>query len=158
MGVSGTPNFYINGRFLGGAFPIENFREIIDKELSGEGSNDISNYSTTLQEAAKSGAFNPEPKEVRIKNDTPVKGPKDAAVTIVEFSDPSCPFCARAFLTIKQLLADYKNKIRLAFYYFPGHGTGEEAMQAMLCAGNENKFWEMHDKIFDAQAEIMGLQ
>lgn len=158
VGVSGTPNFYINGRFLGGAFPIENFKEIIDKELNGEGSNKTTDYSSALQEAAKGGAFNPEPKEIEIRNDTPVRGPKDAVINIVEFSDPSCPFCARAFLTVKQLLAEYKNKIRLAFYYFPGHGTGEEAMRAMLCAGEENKFWEMHDKVFSAQAKAMGLQ
>ena len=94
-----------------------------------------------MQEANKSGAFNPVPKEIEIKSDTPVWGSKDATVTIAEFSDPSCPYCARAWTTMKQLETDYKDKIKIAFYYFPGHGTGEEAMQTMLCAGDQGKFW-----------------
>lgn len=119
----------------------------------------LKEYSTGLQEAAKQGAFNPKPNtKVAIQKDTPVWGNKNAKVSIIEFSDPSCPYCVKAFSTLKQLEKDYKDKIKLAFYYFPGHGTGEEAMKAMICANNQGKFWEMHDKVFEANARAYGFE
>lgn len=118
----------------------------------------LKGYSQILQDAYKQGAFNPKPNsKVAIKKDTPVLGNKNAKVTIIEFNDPSCPYCVRAFSTVKQLEKDYKDKIKLAFYYFPGHGTGEDAMQAMLCAGDQGKFWEMNDKVFSANEQAYGF-
>src|SRR3989344_8281681 len=66
LGVQGTPGFFINGRFLGGAFPFEAFKEIIDKELEGTATEDLKDYSELLQAAAEQGSFDPKPKKVEI--------------------------------------------------------------------------------------------
>lgn len=157
LGVQGTPNFFINGRLLGGAFPLENFKEIIDKELSGSASADVKSYSQILQDAAKEQAFNPVAQKIEIRPGTPVFGPENAPITIVEISDFSCPYCARATTTTDQLLKDYAGKIRFAYSYYPGHGTGELAQKAAYCAQEQNKYWEMHNRIFAEQRKALGL-
>ncbi len=157
LGVRGTPNFFINGRLLGGAFPLENFKEIIDKELSGNGSDLIKDYSQILQDAAKEQAFNPVAQKIEIRPGTPVFGPENAPITIVEISDFSCPYCVRATTTTDQLLKDYAGKIRFAYSYYPGHGTGELAQKAAYCAQEQNKYWEMHNRIFAEQRKALGL-
>ena len=158
LGVSGTPAFFINGRFLGGAFPFELFKEIIDKEIAGKGSSNPKDYSTALQNAAKPQgnqppSFNPKPIRVEIKADDPVKGPSEAKVTIVEFSDFECPFCSRAYLTVNQILATYSADVKIVFKQYPlqFHQYAQKAAEASLCAKDQGKFWEYHDKLFDSQ-------
>ncbi len=159
LGVRGTPNFFINGRLLGGAFPLENFKEIIDKELSGNASADVKSYSQILQDAANTTppAFNPVAQKIEIRPNTPILGSENAAITIVEISDFSCPYCVRATTTTDQLLKDYAGKIRFAYSYYPGHGTGELAQKAAYCAQEQNKYWEMHNRIFAEQRVALGL-
>ncbi|MEQ8278450.1 MAG: thioredoxin domain-containing protein [Deltaproteobacteria bacterium] len=86
----------------------------------------------------------------------PVKGPADAKVTIVEFSDFECPYCSRAVPGVEALLDKYKGKVRVAFLHFPlsFHQRAMPAAIASMCAHREGKFWEMHDKIFDNQGEL----
>ncbi|KKP87346.1 MAG: DSBA-like protein thioredoxin domain-containing protein [Microgenomates group bacterium GW2011_GWC2_46_7] len=157
VGVQGTPGFFINGRFLAGAFPFEFFKEIIDKELAGTGSTDCTAYSTELQKYCsdpQNQAFNPVPKEVDVKN-AQVKGPKTAKVTVVEFSDFECPFCIRAFPTVEQILKEYKNDVRFYFMQFPLtqiHPNAQKAAEASLCAADQGKFWEFHDKLFTLES------
>ncbi|MDI6720978.1 MAG: thioredoxin domain-containing protein [Candidatus Aenigmarchaeota archaeon] len=106
--------------------------------------------------------------------DAPVKGNPKAKVTIIEFSDFSCPFCGAAaggneqameYLRrndpsweppIPGIMKDYVNtgKARIAVKYFPGHGTGEEVMKIALCANEQGKFWEVHDEIFRNQQYV----
>jgi len=158
VGINGSPNFYINGKYLAGAFPYELFKEIVDKEINGTASDNIKDYSQELQDAASQKYFDLNPDKVpEIKEDAPVKGPNSAPVVIIEFTDPSCPYCTRAYLTLKKLFSEYGDKIQLVFYYFPGHGTGEEATKAMFCAGEQNKFWQFYDQVFDANAVSYGL-
>jgi len=159
VGVSGTPGFFVNGRFLGGAYPFESFKEIIDKELAGEGSSKVEDYSDSLQQAAKSGSFNPEPKEIDIGN-APVRGDKDAKVIIVEFSDFQCPFCARAHPTMQQVLKEYAGKVKLVYKHFPLisiHPMAEKAAEASECAKDQGKFWEFHDKLFENASEWVNI-
>ncbi len=89
-----------------------------------------------------------------IVDDDAVKGNKDAPVTIVEFSDFECPFCARFYSqTLKQIESQYikTGKVKLVFRDFPlgFHANAQKAAEAAECAGDQNKFWEMHDILFE---------
>lgn len=156
VGVQGTPGFFINGKNLAGAFPLQFFKEIIDKELDGTGSENCLDYSTELQKYCsdpQNQAFNPVPKELDLKN-AQVTGPKNAKVKLVEFSDFECPFCARAYPTVEQLLKDYSGKISFSYMQFPLtqiHPDAQKSSEAALCAADQGKFWEYYHKVFEVQ-------
>jgi protein-disulfide isomerase len=86
--------------------------------------------------------------------DDPMKGSKSAPVTIIEFTDFQCPFCKRSQDTIKQIEQVYGNKVALVErqYPLPFHNRAKPAAEAALCAKEQGKFWEMHDKLFPSQA------
>lgn len=85
----------------------------------------------------------------------PFMGAKDAKVTIVEFSDFQCPFCAKGADILKQIKKKYGNKVRVAFKQFPlpFHNNAEAAANASLCANEQGMdyFWKMHDEMFANQ-------
>ncbi len=153
LGVQGTPGFFINGQFLAGAFPFPLFKEIIDKQIDGTASSDCTAYSTELQKYCSdptNKAFDPVAKNIDIAGATPT-GAKNGKVTIVEFFDFECPYCIRAFPTIEQILKEYKNDVTLYVKQFPLvqiHPNAQKSAEALLCAGDQGKFWEFHDKIF----------
>lgn len=88
----------------------------------------------------------------------PVAGGKDAKVTIVEFSDFQCPFCAKGAEILKDLKKKYGNKIKVAFknYPLPFHNHAEQASVAGMCANEQSSesFWKMHDEMFAHQDEL----
>jgi len=92
-----------------------------------------------------------------------VKGNPKAPVTIVEFMDFQCPFCRKSALTMKDLLAKYKGRVKLAFRDFPMrqlHPQSELAAVAGRCAGEQAKFWEYYDALFASEQpklEELGL-
>src|SRR3989344_847796 len=89
-----------------------------------------------------------------------VKGKDDAKITIVEYSDFQCPFCSRFYAqTLPSILKDWvdSGKAKIYFKHFPLtsiHPNAQKASEATECAKDQNKFWEMHDKIFENQAAI----
>jgi protein-disulfide isomerase len=90
-----------------------------------------------------------------------ILGKKDAKVTLIEYSDFECPFCLRHVDTLKALMAKYPNDVRLVYRHYPlsFHPEAQKAAEASECAGAQGKFWEMHDKIFDAnEAGTMSVQ
>jgi protein-disulfide isomerase len=80
-----------------------------------------------------------------------VRGDFNAPITLVEFSDFECPFCARHYPTLKKILEDYKGKVRLVYKHFPlsFHPNAQKAAEASECADEQGKFWEYHDKLFE---------
>ncbi len=90
------------------------------------------------------------------EGDSPAIGPKNAPVTIIEFTDYECPFCGRARPAIKQVLQEYKGKVRYVMRDFPlsFHKNAVKAHEASHCANDQGKFWEMNDKLFDSQKDI----
>lgn len=97
-----------------------------------------------------------EPVRVEVAATGPAKGPANAPVTIVEFSDFECPFCSRINPTIKQVQDKYGDKVRIVFRQFPlaFHQKAQKAAEASLCAGDQGKFWEMHDAMFANQQAL----
>jgi protein-disulfide isomerase len=93
----------------------------------------------------------PVPPTLKISEEGPaIGGPKNAAVTIIEFSDFQCPYCKQASHTVKQVLKSYGDKVRLIFKHLPLpiHPEAFKAAQASVCAGEQGKFWEYHDGLF----------
>jgi protein-disulfide isomerase len=88
--------------------------------------------------------------------DSPAKGPKNAPITVVVFSDFQCPFCSRVEPTLTKLDSDYPGKIRFVWKNFPlsFHQNAKPAAMAALAAGEQGKFWEMHDKLFANQTAL----
>lgn len=84
-------------------------------------------------------------------NNSPVKGGKNAVVTIVEFSDFQCPYCSKLQPTLKEVLKAYPMDVKLVFKDFPlpFHQQAQNAARAAHAAGEQGKYWEMHDMIFE---------
>jgi protein-disulfide isomerase len=93
----------------------------------------------------------PPPFQIAISaNGAPFRGPAEAPVTIVEFSDFHCPYCKQVLTTLTQILSRYGDKVKLVFRDFPldGHPVARRAAEAARCAKDQDKFWEYHDLLF----------
>ena len=100
-----------------------------------------------------------EPYKVPVTDAQPSKGPKDALVTIVEFSEFQCPFCARVLPTTKQILDTYGDKVRIVWRNNPLSFHNNAAPAAALAReayaeGGNDKFWEVHDVLFANQKAL----
>jgi protein-disulfide isomerase len=87
---------------------------------------------------------------------SPVRGPADAAVTLVEFSDFQCPYCMIAVVKLNAVMAAYPGKIKLIFKQFPldMHSQAALAAAAAIAAHRQGKFWLMHDALFAHRTEL----
>lgn len=85
-----------------------------------------------------------------------IRGDKDAEITIVEYSDYECPFCARFHPTLQQMMEDYDGKVRWIYRDFPlsFHPEAENAAEAAECAGEQNKYWEYGDALIENQSSL----
>src|SRR5687767_192682 len=86
-----------------------------------------------------------------------VLGPPHAPVTVVEYGDLECPNCKQAVTPVKLLLKHFENRVRFVYRHFPLEGVhphAELAAEAAECAGEQGKFWEMHDLLFDNQNHL----
>ena len=170
LGARGTPSFFINGKKFVGAQPFEQFKAKIDEEIKVVDASKIppAKYYDELMKNAKDApapaaapaaqaAGDDANKVYKVEaGNAPAMGPANAPVTIVEFSDFQCPFCSRVVPTVKQIEEKYKGKVRIAFRNFPlpFHNNAEGAAEAAAAAGEQGKFWEMHDKMFANQQAL----
>lgn len=86
-----------------------------------------------------------------------VAGSKNARVTLVEYGDYECPYCGEAYYIVKKLQEDLGDKLRFVFRNFPLSQIHPHALSAALAAeaaGLQNKFWEMHDMLFEHQDSL----
>jgi protein-disulfide isomerase len=86
----------------------------------------------------------------------PVRGNPSAPVTIIEFSDYQCPFCARVNPTLAKVRETYGDRVKIIFkdYPLPNHPQAPKAAEAARCAGEQQKYWEMHDAMFANQRAL----
>ncbi|MHB1845233.1 MAG: DsbA family protein, partial [Deltaproteobacteria bacterium] len=172
LGANGTPAFFINGKKLVGAQPAEAFEKVIDAEI--QHADDLISHGVkpdqVYAEIMKNARTSPPPAAQQAKNDQKpasqvrkvevgngwVKGPKDAKVTIVEFSDYQCPFCGRVEPTIAQIEKSYPKDVRIVWRNepLPFHPNAMPAAEAAEAAGAQGKFWQMHDLLFQNQRDL----
>ncbi len=174
VGVDGTPAFYINGVALSGAQPLSRFVAVIDAELAkatarveaGTSRDDLYAVMTAenVRNAPKAADEDDEDAvdtsiyKVPVGN-APVRGPKDAPVTIVVFSDFQCPYCKRGEETLARVRSAYGEQVRVAWKNepLPFHPraipAAELALEARAQKGDKG-FWDAHDRLFEASPNL----
>lgn len=95
--------------------------------------------------------------ELNIAADDHLRGNPNAAVTVIEYADFQCPFCARAHTALAQLQQQHGDRLALVFRHLPladKHPFAEAAAEAAEAAAAQGKFWDMHDALFDNQDKL----
>ena len=176
--ANGTPHFFVNGRRLVGAQPKEKFVAIIDEEMKKAQALVAGGVKAdaVYDALTKDGKGPPEPERVEASGlpaNDPARGPAGAKVTVHEFADFQCPFCARAEDTLKQVTRAYGDKVRVVWHDLP-LSFHENALPAARAAREartqrgDKGFWAMHDALLasdsklsradlDADARALGL-
>jgi protein-disulfide isomerase len=98
-----------------------------------------------------------EPPRIPVAAEGPSLGPAGAPVTIVEFSDFQCPYCARAGPVVKEIRARYPEQVRIVYRHLPLdriHPLARGAAEASACADAQGRFWEFHDVLFANQRAL----
>ena len=88
-----------------------------------------------------------------VREDSATLGAADAPVIIVEFYDPECESCSAFNPTVKKMLKDYNGKVRLVARYMPLHPNSLLAASFTEAAGEQGKYWQMQEMLFQRQAE-----
>ena len=101
----------------------------------------------------------PFPEAARVEvsaDDDPFLGPKDAPITIVQFAEYQCPYCGKAGESIDQVLKEYDGKVKMVYRDFPlsFHDRAVPAAVAANCAGEQDKYWEMHKLLMSNQRAL----
>jgi protein-disulfide isomerase len=175
LGVHGTPTFFVNGIAVVGAQPLETFQALVDDQvkaaraklaagttpdrLYAELSRD--NRAAAPKADADEGSDEADTKTVfKVPlGSSPARGGAAPLVTIVEFADYQCPYCARAEETVKALREKYGDKLRVVFKDepLPFHEHAEPAAEAALQVREEKgdaAYWLMHDALFAGQGDL----
>ena len=163
FGAGGTPAFFVNGRPLSGAQPFEAFKAVIDEEkakaeayMKQNGTKPEELYDAMAKGWETEVKAPPIADEKRREIDVssaPGKGNlENPELVLVECSDFDCPYCTRGAELVKQIFESEKYGPKTAFYFLnfplPMHQNAESAHRAAIAAGNQGKFFEMHDLLF----------
>lgn len=161
--ASGTPHFFINGRRLVGAQPIDKFKTIVDEEIKkaegmlakGVAAKDL--YAELIKDGKEPPP--PERKEVAAPApNSPWKGGERAKVVMQVFSDFECPFCKRVEDTVSQISKAYGDKLKIVWRHrpLPMHKNAplasEASQEAYAQKGNAG-FWAYHEVLFKNQGQ-----
>jgi len=144
LGVVTAPTFFINGRRLVGPPTPAALKAVLDSVVTGLPSR------TSDQDTSPGPAV-----AIALKH-APARGPASAPVSIVEFSDFECPFCAESVAILRAVLTEYPTQVRLSFKHFPlpSHPLSPLVHEAVMASGEQGKFWEMHDLVFATQDKL----
>lgn len=85
-------------------------------------------------------------------------GSKNPKLTIVQFADFACPYCKTSYANLRELILLYQDDVKLVFRDWPGHSNSLSLALAAHCAGEQNKFWEMHDQLYLNQTATFGAE
>ncbi|MGI6395397.1 MAG: DsbA family protein [bacterium] len=172
LSIRGTPASFINGRFVNGALPFETFKQVIDEELEKvkplreKGLKGSELYYELIKDgkegisrvAKEKDDENEKVYEISLTGKEPVKGKKNAQITIVEFSEFQCPFCRRGAATVEEIVKDYKGKVKLVFKHMPlaFHKEARPAAKfsiAVKSVYGDEKFFAIGEMLFDRQSD-----
>jgi protein-disulfide isomerase len=142
------------------------FLLIFSGKVGGTGPAPVATAPTTITAPTVGDTAQPVPEVPSvpvpdIKSGEYVKGNPNAPVTLIEYSDFECPFCQRFVPTVEQLLREYPEQVKIVYRHFPlsFHPNAQKAAEAAECAGEQGKFWEMHDILFaKAEQGTMGVE
>jgi protein-disulfide isomerase len=139
--------------------PYEDVKPQIVAYLQGQTGQDAARaFQDRLRAESKAEVLLPvyTPPRVEVSAVGPAKGPADAPITIVEFSDFECPYCTKAEESVKQVMEAYPGKVRVVYRDFPlpFHPNAPKAAEAAHCAGDQGKYWEMHAELFQHQKAL----
>ncbi|HRE88252.1 MAG TPA: thioredoxin domain-containing protein [Myxococcota bacterium] len=173
VGATGTPTFFINGRPLRGAQPIESFRKLIDEELAiplvGSASQHridrlkaenaklhgflYGNVAPPAPETKPSAASDKTVYKVTVENDDPMLGDALAPVTLVVFGDYQCPFTRKLATTLGALRKKHGADLRVVHKQLPlsFHMSAPAAARAAVCANAQGRFEAMHDALLSSE-------
>ena len=156
-GVRSTPSFFINDQPLIGAQPLTTFVAAIETINSG------GELAAAAPEQPAGPAVAPTPATIPNETAAATLGDPNAPVTIVEYTDYQCPYCARyATETMSSLISEFVETGRVFYVVkdFPLeqiHPDARSAALATRCAGEQDAYWKMHDALFAEQGEWSGL-
>ncbi len=161
VGARGTPTFFINGRKLAGAQPLEEFELLIDEELAraqtfrDAGVPAAELYAALTGKAQVKQALGAETFELDM-NGTPLLGPKDAPIVLTVFADFECPYCAKIRPALDAVRQRFGDRVAIAFKHFPlsFHKHARPAARAAICAREQDGFDAFHDALFDRQVDL----
>jgi protein-disulfide isomerase len=169
LGIGSTPHFVINGRHVRGALARNHWDQVIESErreaeqMLDEGTPRSEIYERMMKDALSRRAKprqdgGPDPSKrhaVPAGEGRPSLGPEDAPITVVEFSDFQCPYCAKLAPTI-HALAERHGDVRVVFRQLPleFHALARPAAAAALAAHRQGKFWELHDALFANEGKL----
>jgi protein-disulfide isomerase len=147
VGVRASPTFAVNGTLLVGAQPAAPFRTAFDSARARAQASGVpaSQYYESAVPQVPVGT-------------SPVRGPADAWITIVEFSDFQCPYCATVQTTLATVLLEYGADVRVVFKNYPlaMHSHARTTAIAAECAHAQGRFWQFHDLVFGGQQALFG--
>ncbi len=161
VSIRGTPGFMINGRKVVGAQPAPVFKAVIDEEIAkaekAGNKKGAAYYDEIVSKGKTFSELGDKAAELNLDG-LPFKGPKDAPITITEFSDFQCPFCSRINDPVKAAMDKYPGKVKVVFAHFPlgFHQMARPAATAAQTAWEDSpeKFWKLHEALFANQKDL----
>jgi len=170
IGITGTPTFFINGRRVQGSQSLRAYIGLIDQELTRRTAAARARPFAFYRALDRLGVSASGSEPVMAVDDLPIRalleptatyrvglglpgqqlGPDDAPVTIVEWSDFQCPYCARQARTLVHVRTKYGDRVRIAFrpMALAAHRGAVLAAEAAVAAAAQGKFWAFHDQVF----------